>query len=153
MMHIGTNHCRPQSRAFTSLRTFQVGCFQVTCCDSNTFPSLMKKMRFKDLICPLERSSCKALPKCSLSHFHAPLHIPTLVFCMEGLEGSPHPPTHPVLCPGKCDWKPGKCSGSPLTEITGVILAEGEGEESTAPDFLVHKHGLWSQLTVPTMPV
>ena len=50
---------------------------------------------------------------------------------MEGLEGSPHPPTHPVLCPGKWDWKPGKCSGSPLTEIMGVILAEGEEEEST----------------------
>lgn len=55
------------------------------------------------------------------------LHIPSLGFWMEDHEGSPHQPLSFALGNGTANQQ---SSGSPLTGITGAILAECEEEES-----------------------
>lgn len=148
---MGINISRLQSRAFTSLRSLQVRCSQVTCCDSNTFPSLMQKVRFKDLICSHMRKSHESFPNphppnSSLSLFVS-LHL-SLSLCP-----SPPPPTYCTFQVWDSGWKTMKAANppprtppphplsfaqgngtgnqqsSPLTEITRAFLAEHVEEE------------------------
>lgn len=164
MKPVGINISRLQCRAFTSLRSFQVRCSQITCCDSNTCPSLMQKVRFKDLICSHVRKSHESFPNPHPSNPSLFLSI-FLSLCP-----SPPPPTYCTFQVWDSGWKTMKAAtpptptlscalgngtgnqqSSPLTEITRAFLAERVEEESSVLLIPCPQHGLWFQLTIPTM--
>lgn len=77
------------------------------------------------------------------------LHIPSLGFWVEDHEGSHPPPTPTLSC--ALGNGTGNQQSSPLTEITRAFLAERVEEESSVLLIPCPQHGLWFQLTIPTM--